>query len=78
MINALPVLIMLGLNLFVGRLADRAADWRQVIVAGALLSAAIPFGLFFARASGASCWSGRPRRCRSQRSVRWPMLPRCA
>jgi len=47
-VNALPVLIMLGLNLVVGRLADRAGDWRQVIVAGALLSAAIPFGLFFA------------------------------
>ena len=47
-VNALPVLIVLGLNLVVGRLADRAGDWRQVIVAGALLSAAIPFGLFFA------------------------------
>jgi PPP family 3-phenylpropionic acid transporter len=47
-VNALPVFIMLGLNLIVGRLADRASDWRQVIVAGALLSAAIPFGLFFA------------------------------
>ena len=48
LINALPVFIMLALNLFVGRLADRASDWRQVIVIGALLSAAIAFGLFFA------------------------------
>ena len=47
-VNSLPVLIMLGLNLIVGRLADRASDWRQVIVVGALLSAAIPFGLLFA------------------------------
>lgn len=48
MINALPVVIMLGLNLLVGRIADRARDWRQVIVIGALLGAVLPFGLFFA------------------------------
>lgn len=47
-VNALPIFIMMGLNLIIGRLADRASDWRQVIVAGALLGAAIPFGLFFA------------------------------
>jgi MFS transporter, PPP family, 3-phenylpropionic acid transporter len=46
-INALPVLITLALNVIVGRIADRASDWRQVIVVGALLGAAIPFGLFF-------------------------------
>jgi len=45
-INALPVFIMLLLNLLVGRIADRARDWRQVIVIGALASAAIPVGLF--------------------------------
>ncbi len=39
-INALPVFIMLGLNLLV--------DWRQVIIAGALASAFLPIGLFFA------------------------------
>ena len=47
-INALPVFIMLGLNLLVGRLADRAKDWRQVIIAGALIGAIAPFLLFFA------------------------------
>ena len=46
-INAVPVFIMLGLNLLIGRLADRARDWRQVIVAGALLGAVLPFALFF-------------------------------
>lgn len=46
-INALPVFIMLVINLVVGRIADRAEDWRQVIVIGAALSGIIPFGLFF-------------------------------
>ena len=47
-INALPTFIMLALTLFVGRLADRASDWRQVIVIGALIAAVTPIGLFFA------------------------------
>ena len=46
-INALPVFIMLVLNIVVGRIADRASDWRQVIVIGALLGGIIPVGLFF-------------------------------
>jgi PPP family 3-phenylpropionic acid transporter len=46
-INAFPVLAMLAVNLIVGRLADRAKDWRQVIVAGSLAGAVLPFGLFF-------------------------------
>jgi PPP family 3-phenylpropionic acid transporter len=46
-INAAPVLAMLVLNLVVGRIADRANDWRQVIVAGSLTGALIPAGLFF-------------------------------
>ncbi|MDR3471925.1 MAG: MFS transporter [Devosia sp.] len=46
-VNALPVLITLALNLIVGRIADRAGDWRQVIVVGALLGAVFPIGLFF-------------------------------
>ena len=52
-INAVPVFIMLGLNLLVGRIADRAKDWRQVIIAGALASAFLPLGLFFAHGFGA-------------------------
>jgi PPP family 3-phenylpropionic acid transporter len=46
-INALPVFLMLVINLVVGRVADRASDWRQVIVIGALAAALIPIGLFF-------------------------------
>jgi PPP family 3-phenylpropionic acid transporter len=46
-INAVPVLFMLVLNFAVGRIADRADDWRQVIVIGALASGVFPFGLFF-------------------------------
>ena len=46
-INAMPVLVMLAVNVFVGRIADRAADWRQVIVAGALIAAVTPLGLHF-------------------------------
>jgi MFS transporter, PPP family, 3-phenylpropionic acid transporter len=45
-INAVPVFAMLVLNLVVGRIADRADDWRQVIVAGSLTGALIPAGLF--------------------------------
>ena len=48
-INAVPVLVMLVLNLVVGRIADKADDWRQVIVLGALAAGIIPIGLFFVR-----------------------------
>lgn len=47
LINAVPVFIILALNLVVGRLADRAKDWRQVIVIGALIAGIVPIGLFF-------------------------------
>lgn len=46
-INALPVFLILLFNLLVGRIADRARDWRSVIVAGAIASGLIPLGLFF-------------------------------
>ena len=46
-INAVPVFIILALNLIVGRLADRASDWRQVIVIGALIAGIAPVGLLF-------------------------------
>ncbi len=46
-INAAPVAVMLVMNLVVGRLADRAGDWRTVIVAGAILTGVFPLGLFF-------------------------------
>lgn len=45
-INAVPVLAMLFINTLVGRLADKASDWRQVIVILALIAGAVPVGLF--------------------------------
>ncbi len=45
-INALPVFIMLTVNLVVGRMSDRASDWRQAIVIGALGAGLFPLGLF--------------------------------
>jgi len=44
-IFALPVGLIILVNVSVGRIADRATDWRQVIVAGALASAVAPLGL---------------------------------
>jgi PPP family 3-phenylpropionic acid transporter len=46
-INAAPVLLMLAVNQLVGRIADRASDWRGVIIALSLLAGAVPIGLFF-------------------------------
>jgi PPP family 3-phenylpropionic acid transporter len=46
-INAVPVLLLLALNLFVGRIADRASDWKQMIVIMALLAGVASIGLFF-------------------------------
>lgn len=47
LINSLPVLGLLALNMIIGRLADRAKDWRSVIVVLSLLAGAVPIGLFF-------------------------------
>lgn len=47
-VNAAPVLAMLVLNLVVGRIADRASDWRQVIVLAALGAGLFPIGLIWA------------------------------
>ena len=38
-VTALPVLITLVVNIFVGRIADRAKDWRQTIVIASVVSA---------------------------------------
>lgn len=46
-INALPVLLMLLINTFIGRLADRASDWKQVIVVLSLVAGVAPVGMFF-------------------------------
>lgn len=47
LINAIPVFVILAFNLVIGRIADRANDWRQVIVIGALIAGIVPIGLFF-------------------------------
>lgn len=46
-ITALPVLMMLAVNVFIGRLADKASDWRQVIIVLSLIAGVIPIGMFF-------------------------------
>lgn len=46
-INALPIFLMIVLNLVVGRVADKARDWRTVIVAGSLIGGAAPIGFLF-------------------------------
>jgi PPP family 3-phenylpropionic acid transporter len=46
-INAAPVLLMLAVNQLVGRIADRASDWRGVIIALSLIAGVIPIVLFF-------------------------------
>ena len=48
-INALPVLIMLLLNIGIGRIADRASDWRQVIVIGSVVAGVASAALYFAQ-----------------------------
>lgn len=47
-VNALPVFLMILLNVAVGRVADHAKDWRSVIVAGAVIAAITPLLLFAA------------------------------
>lgn len=47
-VNAVPIFILLVINLVVGRIADRASDWRQVIVIGAMLSGLFSLGLVLA------------------------------
>ena len=46
-INAMPFLTMILLNQAVGRIADRAGDWRSTIVVGSMLAALAPVALFF-------------------------------
>lgn len=51
-LNAAPTLIMLLLNVVVGRIADRAPDWRGVIVIGCVLAGLLPLLLFFVSGFG--------------------------
>jgi PPP family 3-phenylpropionic acid transporter len=46
-INALPTLCLLLLNIIVGRIADRADDWRTALIVISLASALAPLPLYF-------------------------------
>jgi len=46
-INALPTLCLLLLNIIVGRVADKADDWRTALIFISLASALAPLPLFF-------------------------------
>lgn len=46
-INALPTLCLLLLNIIVGRVADKADDWRTALIVISLASALAPLPLFF-------------------------------
>lgn len=47
LVNAVPVFLMLIINLFVGRLADKASDWKQMIVVLSMISGGAAIGLYF-------------------------------
>lgn len=47
LINALPTLCLLLLNIIVGRIADRADDWRSALIVISLASALAPLPLYF-------------------------------
>jgi PPP family 3-phenylpropionic acid transporter len=47
LINSVPMLCLLAVNMLVGRIADRAKDWRSVIIIISMLGAVVPIGLFF-------------------------------
>ncbi|KKB79925.1 hypothetical protein VW35_05485 [Devosia soli] len=47
LINALPMLGLLLLNMVIGRIADRADDWRTAIIALSLVASLAPVGLYF-------------------------------
>ncbi len=46
-VNAMPFLVVTVLNQLVGRIADKASDWRTTIVIGSVIAAIGPFALFF-------------------------------
>lgn len=46
-INAIPTLCLLLLNMIVGRIADRADDWRTALIGISLASALAPLPLYF-------------------------------
>lgn len=51
-ITSVPLFVLLFVGVRVGRIADHASDWRNVILIGAILSGIFPVGLFFADGFG--------------------------
>ena len=49
-INALPLVVMLAINVLIGRIADRASDWRVVIIALSVWAGLAPLLLFHLQA----------------------------
>jgi len=47
LVNSLPMLGLLLLNIIVGRIADRADDWRTAIIVLSIAAAVAPIGLYF-------------------------------
>ncbi|GHA14938.1 MFS transporter [Devosia pacifica] len=47
LVNAAPIFAMIALNLIVGRIADKANDWRSVIVFGSVFATVPPVLLLF-------------------------------
>lgn len=47
LINALPTLCLLLLNIIVGRIADKADDWRTALIVISMVSALAPLPLYF-------------------------------
>ena len=47
-LSTVPILFMMLINLGVGRIADRAEDWRRAILIGSVVSGIFSVGLFFA------------------------------
>lgn len=47
LINALPTLCLLLLNIIVGRIADKADDWRTALIVISIVSALAPLPLYF-------------------------------
>jgi PPP family 3-phenylpropionic acid transporter len=58
-INSVPIWSMVLINIFVGRIADKASDWRQVIILASVLSGLASVTLFFAEGFWAIlfCWT---------------------
>jgi MFS transporter, PPP family, 3-phenylpropionic acid transporter len=46
-INAVPVLVLLFASMLIGRLADKASDWRVMIIALAVIAGAASLGFLF-------------------------------